>query len=188
MKWPVKLVFSLLLIAYPVAVYFGIQAFSVKQVALVLLVLFAVRLFYLKPSTADSAAGWAATTAGIILILAVLLFDNALFLKLYPVFINLVMLLVFSWSLLNPPPVIERLARKIDPQLSELGVRHTRQVTQVWCGFFIVNGAIALYTALFSSMADWALYNGLIAYLLMGLLFAAEFIVRKIRQQRAGER
>jgi uncharacterized membrane protein len=37
---------------------------------------------------------------------------------------------------------------------------------------------MALYTALFTSMATWTLYNGLIAYLLMGLLFAGEYLVR----------
>jgi uncharacterized membrane protein len=51
-------------------------------------------------------------------------------------------------------------------------------VTQVWCWFFSVNGAIALATALWASPAIWTLYNGLIAYLVMGLLFAGEYVVR----------
>jgi uncharacterized membrane protein len=51
-------------------------------------------------------------------------------------------------------------------------------VTQVWCIFFAVNGALALVTALWASAATWSLYNGVIAYLLMGLLFAGEYGVR----------
>lgn len=188
-KWIAKILFGLLVIAYPFAVYYGIQSFSLKQVALVLLALFAIRLFLQKPGKKDMAGlgSWLATAIGCGLILAVLFFDEALFLRLYPVFMNLVMLLVFAWTLLHPPSAVERLARKVDPHLSELGVRHTRQVTQVWCGFFIGNGLVALYTALFSSLEDWALYNGFISYLLIGLLFAAEFMVRRIRQHRAGE-
>ena len=89
------------------------------------------------------------------------------------------LLAVFAISLRYPPSAIERLARLQEPDLPESGVRYTRRVTQVWCGFFIVNGSIALATVLWASDAAWALYNGLIAYLLMGLLFAAEWLVRR---------
>lgn len=44
--------------------------------------------------------------------------------------------------------------------------------------FFLVNGAIALFTALYSSDKIWALYNGLISYGLMGMLFVGEWLVR----------
>ncbi len=57
--------------------------------------------------------------------------------------------------------------------------RYTRRVTQVWCGFFVLNGGLALCTALWASDAGWALYNGLVAYVLMGLLFAGEWLVRR---------
>jgi uncharacterized membrane protein len=53
-------------------------------------------------------------------------------------------------------------------------------VTQLWCAFFIANGAVAIYTALFGSRDDWALYNGLIAYLLMGGLFGGEWLYRSL--------
>ena len=46
----------------------------------------------------------------------------------------------------------------------------------------------ALYTALYADMKIWALYNGLIAYLLMGALFAGEYLVRlrvKAREQQS---
>jgi len=59
-------------------------------------------------------------------------------------------------------------------------------VTQVWCGFFMLNGGIALATALWSSFEIWSLYNGLIAYLLMGTLFVGEYLVR-IRTQKHAE-
>ena len=59
------------------------------------------------------------------------------------------------------------------------GVAYTRRVTQVWCGFFVLNGALALATALWMSDRAWALYNGLIAYGLIGLLFGVEGQVRQ---------
>ena len=100
-------------------------------------------------------------------------------LKLYPVLVNAVLFVVFQYSLRHPPTVIERLARLQEPNLPESGVRYTRKVTIVWSVFFVVNGSIALGTALWASDATWALYNGLIAYGLMGLLFAVEWLVRQ---------
>jgi uncharacterized membrane protein len=52
-------------------------------------------------------------------------------------------------------------------------------VTFAWCAFFIGNGAIALYTAMFASFASWTLYNGLIAYLLIGAMFGGELLTRR---------
>ncbi len=65
-----------------------------------------------------------------------------------------------------------------EPDLPAATLAYTRRVTQVWCGFFVVNGAIALFTALYASAALWSLYNGFLAYLFMGLLFAGEYFVR----------
>src|SRR3546814_12152489 len=80
------------------------------------------------------------------------------------------MLVLFAGSLFSGLPVIERLARLQDPDLSPSGVRYTRQVTRVWVGFFIFNGSIATALTLWSPLAWWTLYNGLIAYPLMGRL------------------
>ncbi|HCQ3818278.1 TPA: hypothetical protein OKD99_004577, partial [Escherichia coli] len=55
----------------------------------------------------------------------------------------------------------------------------TRRVTQIWCGFFIINGGIALFTALYADMSLWTAWNGMIAYLLMGTLMAGEWLVRR---------
>jgi len=107
-------------------------------------------------------------------------------LKLYPALINFGMLGLFGFSLLSPPTVIERFARIREPDLSDAGVRYTRGVTQVWCIFFIVNGSIALFTAFFTSEAIWSLYNGCIAYILIGLLFGTEYLFRiRFRRKNA---
>ncbi|PLO95062.1 DNA gyrase subunit B, partial [Klebsiella pneumoniae] len=53
------------------------------------------------------------------------------------------------------------------------------RVTQIWCAFFIGNGGIAFLTALHGDMALWTVWNGMIAYLLMGALMAGEWLVRR---------
>jgi uncharacterized membrane protein len=57
-------------------------------------------------------------------------------------------------------------------------VRYTRRVTEVWCAFFVLNAAAAAYTAIYATREAWALYNGVIAYVLMGTLFVAERLLR----------
>ena len=71
--------------------------------------------------------------------------------------VNASLLVLFAASLLHPPSLIERLARLQQPDLPAAAVAYTRRVTQVWCGFFVLNGSIAAYTALYASAAQWAL-------------------------------
>jgi uncharacterized membrane protein len=85
-----------------------------------------------------------------------------------------------------PPSLIERLARRQERNFPPAAVAYTRRVTQVWCGFFAVNGAVALYTAFYASTAQWSLYNGFVAYLLMGILFAGEYCARIVFKRRHG--
>ncbi len=82
-------------------------------------------------------------------------------------------------NLFNPLTVIERIARLTDPHLPRAGIEYTRKITLVWCGFFLGNGLIALYTTLYASFEAWALYNGFIAYLLIACLFGGEFLYRR---------
>lgn len=165
---------ALLSLVYPLAVYFSLGRIEPRWVALLLLGVAAARALMTREPV------WLAAGAGAALLAACAwLANDALPLKLYPVLVNAVLLAVFAISLRFPPTVIERLARLREPDLPPSGVRYTRRVTQVWCGFFAFNGSIALATALWASDAIWALYNGLLAYLLMGLLFTGEWLVRR---------
>jgi uncharacterized membrane protein len=92
--------------------------------------------------------------------------------------VNLALLSSFAYSLMHPPSAIERLARLRHPDLSEQAVAYTRKVTKVWCAFFVINAGIAFITAAWASPETWALYNGVIAYILMGCLFGIEYLVR----------
>ena len=108
-------------------------------------------------------------------------------LKLYPVLINLALLAAFGYSLRTPVSMVERLARLREADLPPAAVAYTRRVTQVWCGFFVFNGALALGTALWASAAVWSLYTGVISYVLMGTLFGIEFLVRlRFRRRHHG--
>ncbi len=73
--------------------------------------------------------------------------------------------------------MVERFARLQEPELPDYAISYTRTVTKVWCLFFIINGSISLTTC-FMDLQTWTLYNGLISYILAGLLFACEYATR----------
>ena len=159
---------------YPLVIWLGHGKVEPRWLAGLLLLAAATRL----PSLAISrAARWSAL--GALVLAAAAVWANALLpLKLYPVLVNAALLTAFGYSLAAPPSMVERLARLRDPGLPPAAIAYTWRVTQVWCGFFVVNGALALGTALWASEAIWSLYTGVIAYLLMGLLFGAEYLFR----------
>ena len=155
-------------------IWFGHGQVEPRWLAGLLLLAAATRLPTLK---INRVARW--SVFGALLLVAIAVWSNVLLpLKLYPVLINCAMLAVFAYSLVSPPSIIERMARLRDPDLPPVAVAYTRRVTQIWCVFFIVNGSIAFATALWASEAVWSLYTGVIAYVLMGLLFGIEFLVR----------
>ena len=77
------------------------------------------------------------------------------------------------------------LASFATPELPQHAVRYTRLVTWVWAGFFLSNGLVVTALTLWAPLSWWTLYTGLIAYALMGLLFAAEWLIRQ-RVRRDG--
>lgn len=187
MKVMLRILLGVLMILYPVLVYMGLQHFNVRGVALLLLAVALIR-FAATPKAAATRAkgGLAILLIAILIALCAFVTDQPEYLLYYPVLVNGAMLALFVASLIYPPTVIERLARLQAPDLPESGVIYTRKVTLIWILFFAVNGAIALYTALFCSLEIWTLYNGLIAYIAMGALFAGEFAVRTLVVRRQG--
>lgn len=171
-----RVIVVIVTLLYPLAVYYGLQVVDPRQLIGLLLAVAAIRLLSLGQSPLNH---WLWLPALGILALWSWLDNSALGIKLYPVLVSGSMLLLFGWSLWRPPSMIERFARIKEPDLSPRAVAYTRAVTKCWCMFFFSNGSIALLLTLFGSDAQWALYNGVIAYLAMAVLFAAEWLFRQ---------
>lgn len=169
-----RILFVALTVLYPLIVFFGLDHFQPRWLALLLLALALARL-----GTSRKPSGWAAAAVAAALAVATFLGNASLPLKLYPLAANGAMLFLFATSLVYPPCAVERIARLTWRDLPASAVAYTRKVTAVWCGFFVLNGSLSAATAVWSTDAGWALYNGLVAYVLMGLLFAGEWIVRQ---------
>ena len=114
-----------------------------------------------------------------------LITGSAIFLKLYPVVISGIFLCAFGYTLFSRPTMIFRFATMMDKSIrgspAEKRIEsYCTKVTVMWCVFFVLNGTAALVTVFSKNDMLWSIYNGGISYTLMGLLFAGEFIVRKV--------
>lgn len=176
-----------LTLVYPVAVYFGLDSIGPRGLGLALLAVLLLRHWQSARRFAADVRNseWLVFAALAGLAASITALDSEALLLLYPVAVNLCLLLVFGRSLFHPPTVIERIARQSEPDLPPEGVRYTHQVTQAWCAFFAMNAAVALVTV-FASREAWVLYNGLISYVLMGVMFAGEWIIRGRVRRRLG--
>ncbi len=104
----------------------------------------------------------------------------------WPTVISKALLIAFGRTLAHPPTLVERFALLQKPELTPAEIAYCRKVTQLWCLFFIGNGAIALYLARLSSLKAWTLYNGLISYFLIGGLMSLEYGYRHWRFRPKG--
>lgn len=110
---------------------------------------------------------------------AIALTNDELLMRMYPVIVNFGMLIAFGATLVRGPSMVERFARLTYADPPAHVVRYTHRVTQLWCGFFVINCIFSAYTAICWSRKAWWLYNGAIAYVLIGALFVGEFAWRK---------
>jgi uncharacterized membrane protein/acyl-coenzyme A synthetase/AMP-(fatty) acid ligase len=188
-----KFLFYIVAALYPALIFYFlvIRKTPLRMFSLVIVV-FALFLFITGTSRKKETGGisffW---NSALLLGLGGLCFfiNSAIILKLYPLLMNILFLTAFGSTLFFPPTMIFRFAtmqdKSIKGSLNEKRIAaYCRKVTYVWCGFFIINGSIAAWTIFSGSDTLWSVYNGGISYILMGILFAGEFMVRKMTQKK----
>jgi uncharacterized membrane protein len=171
---------GILFITYPFIVYLALDHFQPRIIGAGLIAIFILRLLLVRRSLKDSFLQQILPLlmAVIILLLAVLN-NSSSTLRFTPVVMNISLLLIFSFSLIFPPSMIERFARlAYGAEMPVYVIAYTRKVTWLWCAFFLFNSLMSAYTAVYASLRFWTLYNGMLAYLLVGILFAGEYLVR----------
>ncbi len=171
-------------VAYPLVILASLRVGSPRFIGLALLVLLwlqrwlgagsigalLARLTRLEWALALGLSSWSAGIA---------LTGSETLLRAYPILVNGGMLVAFGATLCGGgPSMIEKFARLRAPDLDARAVRYTRRVTQLWCVFFALNGTVSMAIAVWGSRAQWAFYNGVVAYLLIGALIVAEIVWR----------
>jgi uncharacterized membrane protein len=162
-------------IIYPAAVFFLRGNVEASLFVVVALVIVAGRLSLGK----FEVDGWRvalAMTAGALVGLAVV--DATLAAHAYPVLMSLAAAAMFGVTLRRPPSLIERFATASGEPWSPALRLYCRNVTLIWTLWLLINAAIAAYLALAQNDEAWALWTGLLSYLVSGALFAGEWLVR----------
>ncbi len=177
-----KLSLGVLTAAYPLLVYFGQAYFRLDIFGLLLLAIVLLRFTNLDSSNKRKLM--IPILIAVVYSIAIAITGNETLLRFYPVFTNILMLVVFASTLLNPPTMIARFAAMRGTRITPEVKYYVDKVTVLWCGFFILNAGIASYTALYSSLKTWALYNGLLVYIVVGLLLVLELCTRTIYKKR----
>jgi uncharacterized membrane protein len=175
--------------AYPLLVYVGVTRWSPRLLGLVLAAALLPGLV-IKLRSADRAHVWPVVRVPLLLISLIglgAILNEPRFFQALPVLANLALLGSFAASLRGPVSLVERFARLQEPELPPGGPEYCRTVTKVWCWFFAANALASAALALWAPVSWWTLYTGLLAYLLVGMMFTIEFVVRKLKFRRFGD-
>jgi uncharacterized membrane protein len=96
---------------------------------------------------------------------------------------NFLFFAIFFSSLFAKETIIQKFARMMDGELKPKVAAYTKNVTYIWCVFIFLNLIMSIIT-FFLPDEIWLWYNGCISYILMGMLFAIEYIVRILFRKR----
>jgi uncharacterized membrane protein len=178
-----RVVFASVAVLYPLIVYAGLRLSHARGLALLLGVLLALRLLHASRVRDRRAAAVAAVpivAVGAVVALGALLNDGRLFLFV-PALVNVTLLATFARTLRRGPSMVEALARLQYGTLAPGAAPYCRRVTIVWCLFFAMNITVISTLAVKGWLSAWALYTGVLAYILMAALFTAELTYRSWR-------
>ena len=114
---------------------------------------------------------------GMFAVIGIFHFTDFILLKYYPPVMNFCLFMIFFSSLFQERTVIQKIALASDPDSNEAVMKYTRNLTYIWAVFTFLNFLVSVGTV-FMSEKIWALYNGFISYLLVGIIFIIEYIVR----------
>lgn len=204
MKKFLKALFYVIAAVYPILVFTMLVIFKVDTKILSLSIIALAAAFFLSATGNKKTDGkektsldWKPFLSSVLFLTAGLfcfITGKEFFLKIYSVVINVTMLFVFGSTLIMPPNIIFRFATLSDKSIKgssfeQKVYNYCQKVTVVWCCFFVLNGTAATLTTFSEKIFGlspetarkvWAIYNGGISYVLMGMLFTIEFIIRKL--------
>jgi uncharacterized membrane protein len=173
----------LVTLVYPFIVYAGLHFLQPKVLAVTLGACLLVRELARARTRPPVSLLVPVALVGAVLVAAAV-FNEGRFFLFVPVLVNAALLVSFGQTLLGGPSMVQTLATMRLGKLPPEGPAYCRRVTVVWCAFFLANGGFILWLALHASLERWALYTGLVAYLLMGILFVCELTYRAWRFRR----
>jgi len=171
-----------LAVVYPFLVYYGLNQYGPSAFAILLFVLLVVRVVvkgsYHEPSQ------WLQLVFIGAFCLAVMLLNSEMLLRYYPVLMSVGFSALFAYSLRSKTSLIERFAKMAGQDYPEEAISYMRNLTKVWAVLLFINALISAYTACCLSLKYWTLYNGLLAYFVLGGFALIELIYRHFYKRK----
>lgn len=183
LKTILQLIITCGFIFYPLLMYWGLQHYSPRLIAILLGTGVTYNLLQIQSGPYRLRLLFPVLGTLTLCVLSALLNQSSVLLYL-PFLISINLGLSFSYSLVYPPSMAEVFARMSTNDISEETIRYCRLLTLIWVIFFVGNAAIASLTACCAELKVWSLYNGFIAYCAIGLLFTGELCYRYWRFRR----
>ncbi len=182
MKKLLGVVSTLFVLASPWVLYWTLSQQRIDAAAGVLIGWVIVRTIPIVLSARREQRVAALQLPAIALVCAVLgwLWNDATFLLVLPSATQAAFGALFLRSL-SGVPLIEHFARMVKPELGAGELAHCRSWTRIWGGYLIALAALGLVLARWAPLAVWTVYVGVVNYVLVGALFAVEYVIRKIR-------
>ncbi|MBO1256760.1 hypothetical protein J3L16_13790 [Alteromonas sp. 5E99-2] len=179
-KEPIKAVLTLMgvivMLAYPFLVYRYIDVIRPQWFAAIIFTLFLARFGFAGKSRTGS--DWIMLAGVSLFCISLLIFESEYLLKLYPVLMNLAMSFAFFLSLAGKECLIETFAKlggKVPPPEAH---QYLRVLCFLWGVVLIINAAASAYTTWYASLSVWALYNGVLSYVLIASFAGGEWVYR----------
>jgi len=170
----IKVLAAALFILYPAAVYFGLTHGMAWLGLTFLAIFFLYRAYF-------SAERRRFSIFMVLVLLIGMWLQQEAMVKFIPIIIHATLFLLFFQSLRLKQPIIEKFAKLDFPVLPEGMAEHCLFITRVWAIFFALNILINIGMIFWFPHAYWALYNGVIVYVLIGFLVIGEYGLRKRR-------
>ena len=119
---------------------------------------------------------------------ASLCLEDSIIIMLYPALADLAYLTIMATSFFFPPPLAyyfidifdKSMKTKIPKSRFDL---YCIRASAAWCVYFVIDGIISVITV-YLYPDFWVIYNAVITYVFMGLIFAGEFIILKMKVQK----
>lgn len=193
----VRYFFGALIILYPLLVFSALVVFkiNIRYFSILLIILSVAYAVFNKQHYQGRHPAFVFISPAILFTIGGVCFITPFFiessefseilLKIYPALADLVYLTIFGTSLFIPPNIVYNLVNMFDKTLKDhldkvYLDRYCHKSTIIWCVFFVFDAVMAVVTSFKSSDLVWAVYNGGVTYVLMGLIFIAEYAFIKV--------
>ncbi len=167
---------TIFFLGYPYLVYLGMESGVVWFAPL-----FISSVYLYQGIKAQDNRGRISKIAIALVLLVGAVFFQSITAKLLPFVIQLMLMHFFGRTLFNGPTLVERFVRMEFPELPPGITEYCRQLTWLWTGFFAFNAVMCVILAFWAPNSWWAIYNGILIFVLTGLLMVGEYIWRHFK-------